>query len=266
MRPLHWFFALSSRPSVLPFSDYEQMARVAVITAQERKNLIPHFLYDGEDNEFTEWLACRGVTVSKLRTRLFEEFGKLSKVHPGFPGIASGTFLRLEVPSLARSWGIEDPVLYTDVDVMFTGEVDLASLRPACFAVAPEFERDDYVNINAGVMLMNPARMERDSTAFYEWALANLEELPNMGWDQAGYRTLYAGQWDRLPPEYNWKPYWGKSSDARIIHFHGPKPTDRAALAAKTIPYKFMYDLATGGFEDYCQEWDRALGRDSATC
>src|SRR5215469_9653795 len=49
IRPLHWFLALSSRPSVLPFGDYEQMARVAVITARERTNLIPHFLYDGEE-------------------------------------------------------------------------------------------------------------------------------------------------------------------------------------------------------------------------
>lgn len=28
-----------------------------------------------------------------------------------------------------------------------------------------------------------------------------------------------------LPIEYNWKPYWGINDKAKLIHFHGMKPS-----------------------------------------
>ena len=39
------------------------------------------------------------------------------------------------------------------------------------------------------------------------------------------YNNLYINEGlNKLPLEYNWKPYWGINNEAKIIHFHGIKP------------------------------------------
>ena len=40
-------------------------------------------------------------------------------------------------------------------------------------------------------------------------------------YDQGDERTLRRRR-DRLPPQWNWKPYWAWTG-ASIVHFHGPK-------------------------------------------
>ena len=36
---------------------------------------------------------------------------------------------------------------------------------------------------------------------------------------------------------FNWKPYWGNGSYARLIHFHGPKPRDYMLHRTKPRDY-----------------------------
>ena len=48
--------------------------------------------------------------------------------------------------------------------------------------------------------------------------------------DQGAFNMFYAGQFEvRLWPSWNWKPYWGYQSDAKLLHFHGPKPRSTCA-------------------------------------
>ena len=81
--------------------------------------------------------------------------------------------------------------------------------------------------MNAGVMVMNVAKLHDDYPAFREFITSGdtlYYELFKKGlYDQMAYRTHYASQWDELPLEYNWRPHWGFNDRAVIVHFHGPK-------------------------------------------
>jgi hypothetical protein len=252
---LHWFFALSEYNSRC-LSSYERLASVAVLSAQEHTSLIPHCVYDGQESEFTRWLKSRGVTVTQARTPHFEQFRELGQRNDvSFFGIASGTFLRAEVPAVASQLGVKDEyALYTDVDVMFQNEVDLASYAPALFAAAPESDQADYLNFNAGVMLMNLEALANEYSRFQQYVGENLDRLFEMSWDQGVYRELFAGRWDPLPPEYNWKPYWGANPAAKIIHFHGPKPVSRPIPEGGD---PVLIALANSAFYEFCEQWDR---------
>ena len=70
-------------------------------------------------------------------------------------------------------------------------------------------------------MMMNLNTMRRD----YEGLMARSREMlgGDTPYDQLALNDFYAGCWDHLPLEWNWKPYWGHNPDAKIVHFHGPK-------------------------------------------
>jgi lipopolysaccharide biosynthesis glycosyltransferase len=227
---MKWFFALNE--SGASFDYYAKTLKVAVHTALKFTALEPYFLYDGEDNYLTEWLRKRNVTIIKRRTFLYEKLRELAErdSKPHYLNIGAGAFLRTEIPRLALEENFKDKfVLYTDVDVMFLAEVVpfLKKLKPRYFAVAPEISITDYRKMNSGVMLMNLKSLQVQDRRFREFMLNHLEELVCDAWDQTAYKIFYKrtfSGWDRLPPEYNWKPYWGDFAGAKILHFHGPKP------------------------------------------
>jgi hypothetical protein len=108
-------------------------------------------------------------------------------------------------------------------------------------------------------MLMNTDRLALDYAAFHQYASENLDSLPVIGFDQGIYMALYAGRWERLPAEYNWKPYWGHCPEAKIVHFHGPKPTEREALRNRIARAPIIQELATGAYEYFCDVWEGEL-------
>ena len=226
---MEWYFALTEDSTA--FRQYAEMIMVAVHTAQQHTTLQPHCIYDGGDNDFTAWLTKRGVRIIQHRSFVrdaLEELGR-RKGNPHLAAALSGAFSRVELPEIVTSGRI----LYTDCDVFFLGEVVPELEANACryFAVAPESARDDYVNMNTGVMLMNTERLRESLPAFREYISKNLAALEAESWDEAAYRWFYRDEkgpmWDRLRPELNWKPYWGENAQAKIIHFHGPKPFQR---------------------------------------
>jgi hypothetical protein len=114
--------------------------------------------------------------------------------------------------------------------------------------------------MNTGVMLMNLPRLRETSSQFREFISENLEMLKDEAWDQGAFRRFYRRPdgtplWDKLPPELNWKPYWGKNPSAGIIHFHGPKPFQRDFVS--TLPE--LQHLSGGAYDDLCQLWNRWL-------
>jgi hypothetical protein len=49
---------------------------------------------------------------------------------------------------------------------------------------------------------------------------------------QGAYNSFYRGKFEvRTWPLFNFKPYWGFSPEAKLNHFHGPKPADYLAHA-----------------------------------
>jgi lipopolysaccharide biosynthesis glycosyltransferase len=265
---MKWFFALNETCS--DFSNYADLIKVAVHTALRHSSLIPHFIYDGEENILTDWLRKRKVTIIQCRTCLYDRLRALSEVKNDAQilAIGSGAFLRTELPRIALQTGMEDEyILYTDCDVMFMDQVteDLEKLSCRYFAVAPEFDSKDYQLMNTGVMLMNLKNLIAIEEEFRKFVISNLEKFPC--WDQSAYQWFYRrprgkvfsrNGWDRLPIAFNWKPYWGDYSSAKIVHFHGPKPFQREYLKSDQCP-EILRDLAKGSYDELCNLWDKML-------
>jgi hypothetical protein len=256
---MDWFCALTEDSP--GFRQYSEMVLVAVYTARKFTSLRPHLIYDGNDNEFTDWLDRHGMKIIRHRSLFREELAKLGE-REGNPYIAaavSGAFLRVELPRLVTS----DLVLYTDCDVIFRDEVvpELRSLRCDYFTVAPH-ARESYADIiNSGVMLMNLARLRKTADEFYQFIFDKLDELKAEAWDQGAYRRFYRDDngrplWNWLPLELNWRPYWGDYGRAKIIHFHGPKPFQRDDID-KVWPELKSY---TGGaYLELIEVWQELL-------
>ncbi|MCA1628296.1 MAG: hypothetical protein LC742_10085 [Acidobacteria bacterium] len=269
---MKWFFALNEQGA--DFEHYAAMLKVAVHTAARRTLLVPYLIYDGAENELTAWLRRRKVTIIKRRSFLYESLREIARRRndPNILAIGAGAFLRTELPQLTAELGISDEyVLYTDCDVMFMGEVCdfLSALQPRFFAVAPEFFFGDYRAMNSGVMLMNLPRLRRDDQRFRKFMAERIEELTRSTWDQQAYKEFYRSKlyhrlfkWNKLPERYNWKPYWGDNSAAKIIHFHGPKPHQREVLNSGEVPehLQSLVPLAErGAYYQLCALWDEAL-------
>jgi len=256
------------------FDRYAEMLQTAVVSARANTSLRTYVIYDGQPNWLTEWLEGAGVTVVPCRSRFLAELQEMSQRTGRISAwrVGSGAMLRIELPELFTRLEIADPyILYTDVDVLFLQDPVpvLEGMRPRHFAVAPEREPENYVTMNTGVMLMNTARLARDTDRFVAFVRANLEDMSKAGWDQGAYRAYYGphrphqlrpARWDRLQPELNWKPYWGHDEGAVIVHFHGPKPNDRSLLALPQDeqPNRLwaIQDFVNDGYHAYCDIWD----------
>lgn len=259
---MQWFFALTEDSTA--FRQYTEMVMVAVHTARRFTSLVPHCVYDGADNEFTKWLARHDVQVVRHRSFVrdaLQELGR-QKANPHLAAALSGAFSRVELPELVERLGSAGRVLYTDCDVIFLGEIvpELEASLCNYFAVAPESAQDDYVNMNTGVMLMNTERLRESLPEFREYISKNLASLERESWDEAAYRWFYRDSngplWDRLRPELNWKPYWGENAQAKIIHFHGPKPFQRDYIESHWPELKAM----TGGaYLALVRKWSELL-------
>ncbi len=260
---MKWFFGLNDYAS--DFENYAKMLQVAVYTAQKHTSLIPHFLYDGEENSLTAWLRERNVQVIHCRSFLYEQLKQiaLERADENFLKIGAGAFLRTEIPRLTAELGFDDEfILYTDLDVLFLSEVvdSLERFSPTYFAVAPENRRRDYRKMNTGVMLMNLTNLRAEDAKFKQFISQNLNILVEQGWDQGAYRLFYKGilwwKWNKLPLEFNWKPYWGDFSLARIIHFHGLKPFHQPLLSNNPPEHlKPILHLLSDEYFNLCKLW-----------
>src|SRR3954454_3817027 len=121
---MKWFFAITEDSTA--FRQYAEMAMVAVHTAKKHTALEPHCIYDGNQNEFTDWLGRHGVRIIRHRSfvrEALEELGR-KKQNPHLAAALSGAFSRIELPDIVlQTGGAEEQILYTDCDVMFLGDV-----------------------------------------------------------------------------------------------------------------------------------------------
>lgn len=195
-----------------------KMLEHSVLSAIKNTNFDIFVIFDGKKEELN---LPKSVQIIEHRHRCYETFKKSKRCIE----ISSGTFLRTEIPFIIKNLGMNDEYcMYTDYDVLFQPMdcAELDHIKPKYFAACPEFIKDDWSYINAGVMLMNIKHFLEKDNFLVDYINNNFESLNT--WDQTMYNNLYKGIFDKLPLEYNWKPYWGINSDSKIIHFHGPKP------------------------------------------
>jgi lipopolysaccharide biosynthesis glycosyltransferase len=221
---MDWFFGFSGNSAAW----FQDMIKVAVISAKENTSLVPHCLYDGNDSDLLVWLNDNGVNVIRtsvpFRDELFSE--KIILANKGsqyLPNNATGHFLRILVSSYANS----DIVLYTDCDVMFLGDFEVSHVN--CLGVVNEFYLNNgRVNdgFNSGVMLFNKSHLADNLDSLIEhFRENNFYSMRYSSYDQALLNEFYSSMpIDYIDPIYNWRPFQGVEPSAKIVHFHGPKP------------------------------------------
>merc|ERR1712032_1142410 len=241
-----WVFALSTSAS----EEYLEMAKVAVLSAKRHTTLTPIAVLTGthfdNNSSLISWLRCAGVRVIWHQPEWTDAVMKAQTIgtQRGYHKTRSplysdpyqmiSTYLRLDFSIL----DIPDRfILYTDVDVLFTDDVgfaDFGSSLPHYFTVGPEDRKEVtcWHCINMGVMLINRLSMQRTHEEMVQWVFSNdhvqeglmFKEGPN---DQGALRGFFRGRYTAVNnPLINWKPYWGFEANAKIVHFHGPKPAD----------------------------------------
>lgn len=241
---MKWFFAINAASH--GFEIYSQMIKVAVYTAQQNTSLEPYCIYDGEDNELTDWLQKNGVKIIYHRTPHYE---KLQTQYPGYSTVAFGAFLRIEIPKIVQIHEMPDEyVLYTDCDVMFFDDVVdyLQDITCEYLAATPEHDPNNWEYFNSGVLYMNVKNLQRIQKEFDDFIDGNLDKILQLAFDQGAYNLFFKDRWDRLDIQLNWKSYWHFSPEAQIIHFHGPKPTQAEEIRSQTAPASSM--LFANGF------------------
>jgi hypothetical protein len=214
---MKWYFGLNAASAG---EETGRHARLALISALAVGGLEPHCLYAGERDTYTDWLEDRGVRVHLI----FPRFAQVIRDRAAAGAYSldfMGHWLRSQICLIEH----EAPaVLYTDCDIVFLRPVVFEGVLPQTIACAPEFRLDEWRYFNSSVMLMNLERLRRDYPAFEAFAIAGINSEASWGFrDQAAYNSFYRQRWSPLDPRFNWKPYWGPSEDAAILHFHGPK-------------------------------------------
>ncbi len=194
-------------------------ARMAVLSARKNTQLEPVLLYTGERNEETKWFEKQGVQIIDSSVPYVELILKLT-AEGRYSTATLGHWLRTNVCLEEKN---DTFVLYTDVDVVFLANSQAIEMQPRYFAAAPQFKPNSWNYINAGVMLVNVEGLREDYREFEQYLINNIREHTYGFHDQIAYNIFYRDQWDRLPVEMNWKPYWGANERAEIVHFHGPK-------------------------------------------
>jgi hypothetical protein len=283
---MKWFFAFNQMSE----QSYGDFVRVAVVTARKNTELEAFCLYDGQATELTDWMERQGVTILPCRFRFAKWWEDLA-IRQGsnlVARIALGAFLRFELPDvMARENLTDDFALYTDCDVMFECDIRsfLEPLKPEFFAVAPETFQNNRLHMNSGVMWMNVNRLRETNALFMRFAQGHMTQASLASFDQGIYRAYFNSlhriawqlgipdryfyalmsrlplktwQWDDLPLELNWKPYWGENPEAAIVHFHALKPTQRAELESGELPAHFAA-MRTPYWEKCVVKWDAWL-------
>ncbi len=255
---MHWYFALSEKSIDREHHDWRNLIRVAVQSAKANTTLKPHMLYDGVDNAFTQELRMLGVKVIFHRSSLCELFEKRRPGDMNYLGIASGAFLRFDIPIIEKS---ADYVLYTDCDVLFRCEPNFySSAAPDFFSATSQTEKNPSHDMNSGVMLINIAAMKSIYPELIDFTHKNL----HLGLDQEILRVFFDSRYTPMDMSLNWKPYWGVNPDAQIVHFHGPKPSSIQQLSADSIKsispsWHNLFVRSPEGYARYTALWNTVL-------
>jgi hypothetical protein len=257
---MKWYFALNGMSLQSQRTLWEPMITAAVRSARERTSLRPHMIYDGGEDPFIDTLESWGVKVVRHRVSFYDALASHVTTNPMYLQIASGAFLRTEIPLVETE---DEYVLYTDCDVLFEKQPQFSKIRPKIFACAPEFDKKNMTLFNTGVMVMNIPKLKADLPDFVNFVRRRLGKFATF--DQDAYRQYYGSTVQRLPLEMNWKPYWGKSENAQIVHFHGPKPGWATHLLAHPddmhVPVlNEIFHWNVAGYRYYVPRWHIAAG------
>lgn len=235
-----------------------KLLRAAIHSCLRHTDLRPVCLYVGEKAPALRVMRELGVEVIRHRPSLEAE---LRPAYGDRYETFAGHWLRVDIPRVETD---DEFVLYTDIDVVFRSLPPVLD-GPELLAVGPERWRTEWQPFNSGVMLMNLPGLRAVDDAFRAQIVERLRG--DFTWpthDQASFNRFFAGRTGRLPLEMNWKPYWGVNPEARIVHYHGPKPSlvdhvARKGMAGVRSGHAFLYELAPSAHAAYARLYETEL-------
>lgn len=243
---MYWFSGVNNHNKDSYFN-YIKMYKVAVFTAkQTNPNIKPVLILDGDEDDHIRELENLGVQIFKHTSSFFNSL----KEHYKDNTTAFGAFLRVDIPLICSELSIEDDyVLYTDNDVMFISDVSgLIEFKSNLIMCCGEFtKQSNFHGMNSGVMWMNWKLLLNFQEDFVNFIKQNLHKF--QVYDQDAYKQYFREKLTLLNYEFNYKPYWGHHDDIKILHFHGPKPT-QTEKELESFPFK---QLITPYFREMCQ-------------
>lgn len=245
---MKWFMVTNGQ-SLQDDSFFRQLV-VALRSSERTCVFTPYLLYDGDENERTEWLRSNGVEVIHHALSIRREIEKfiIAESDPGLIPVRTGAYLKTEIPTAVRDLGLTDKfVFYTDCDVVFCSKVDVESIRPRYMAAHGNYLSSRRVcgrrvpflggefHFNSGVAVLNVDALCSEADRFRSFVLSNGDgvERPKRAFmqknlflsDQVALNLYFSGRVDHLPGCLNWSPQSGISSKAKIVHFNGLKWT-----------------------------------------
>ena len=272
---MKWFFVVNNDASAW----FNDMIRSAVLSAKETGLLEPHCITDDASGALFDWLKREGVVIHvgelPFKHRLYaDDVIEANRGSPYRAVNASGAYLKILIPQFADAG---EPVMYTDCDILFlpTLSFEGVAFDYSTMNAVPEIagsenaKQDESGNFNSGVMIFDPQLFRDNYNAF-------LEELERRKYffhgdpgfyDQGLFNVIFRGTWKIIPDTLNWRPYWGLSPAASIIHFHGPKPEQVRRIMHGT-PGDLenpgliaLYDNAPAAYRHYLALFDAVAAR-----
>ncbi|WP_275788126.1 hypothetical protein [Pararhizobium gei] len=245
-----WYLCINEKG----FKSSVEMIRAAVNSARANTDLVPHCVYSGEDASHISELENMGIKVIRHRSTFEDDLRfAYGKEYDTF----SGHWLRIDLPVLEEE---DEYILYTDNDVIFLAPPE--DIKPNLIAAAPEFDQKKLTYFSSGVLVMNVNGMREVRAPFLEQIKSRLRgDFRYPAHDQQSFNKFFYGSYDHLPLTMNWKPFWGISDDARIVHFHGPKPLHARMLANgggdRFMPiYKELWQKSPEAYAKYSDLYD----------
>jgi len=251
---------------------YDQMMKVAVDSALQKSSLLPYVMSHPDESKYDRvaWLRARGVHICIHRptweARLLEILHNSSESAQkrshlyAFPEMVLGTFFRLDVAVLPELLQFEH-ILYTDTDVLFNG--DITELQgeglklPSTIQLA--IEQPGLAVLNAGVYFASMRYLRESHSGLIKTLLSSTTiDYGSYGpGDQGLLNMYYKAELEKegllSEDRFNSKSYRA-TKQARIIHFHGPKPSDyeEAARTGSCKRFPTLCDVALGS-EFFCE-------------
>lgn len=254
--------------SIATRKDYLDLLKVTLISARKNTSLHLVCLYDGKvDDPVYNLLNKYNVEIIFHQLPYKQE---LMEIYPHKWMLQNlgkeieysrifGTFMRMEIPIIEKT---DKYVLYTDIDVIFNSDISFDELpQPAFLAAAPEFNPniEEMEYFNAGVLLMNIEGMKIKREEFIK-RLKNRDRNASGLFDQGYLNELCFKDMELLPIELNWKPYWGINDKAKLIHFHGMKPSsnlNEAGFVTDDSFFRDVFEANKDGFAGYTYYFTR---------
>ncbi|MGC5197948.1 class I SAM-dependent methyltransferase [Aphanothece microscopica] len=237
---------------------------VAIYSCIHNTDLEPCLLYDGSSHDILRVVEELGCTILRHQLSFKDELGAACKEAQVNFDVASGAFLRLDIPLLNQE---DELSLYVDVDVMFLRQPDFSGCHPMYFAAAPESDVENYSHINSGVMLINNHGLRAELPGLIENIIrGRLRALSGDPYHQGHLNDYFRDKIDRLSPVFNWKPYWGCNSEASIVHWHGVKYPEAKEISegrereiTSYHPHPEIYDRNPQGYSYYISKFEGLL-------